>query len=396
VARFAAILLPAVRRSWRVGSTEPGGRPPAQINGGHTGALQNASAHRIRLIGGLHTFIKFSIAGRVTMNPFANLMVNLLMLALGLGSFKIAAGAIFTGVAEGASSAMFPFATKPFAFLLVVGAWLGLGILMLYAAWRGVVNPQDPDPDDEQDDRPPVAQPSQSSRADQSQPAVRVALGPQRSMSSFDHFIQHAKSPGPLTKPVQPPARHHAGAISPEPGYSSRGGAQLPEPLQLYKSRVYAGTWLAVMTLYTVAMVFVSVGISGVLGQRFASFIFAISFAIYMVIAVKCIRDWRRTEPALTLDKYGITDHFHGGQLIPWTDIKGIRLSSPSATTSLVLQFAHADLVRTHFGSAYLPHAVLQRIFCSGFEARIALTSLSFQRAQLMQLSQVFLKHARR
>ena len=43
--------------SWRVGSTEPGGRPPAQINGGHTGALQDASAHKIRLIGELHTFI---------------------------------------------------------------------------------------------------------------------------------------------------------------------------------------------------------------------------------------------------------------------------------------------------------------------------------------------------
>ena len=42
--------------SWRVGSTEPGGRPPAQINGGHTASLQDDAAHKIRLIGGLHTF----------------------------------------------------------------------------------------------------------------------------------------------------------------------------------------------------------------------------------------------------------------------------------------------------------------------------------------------------
>lgn len=328
------------------------------------------------------------------MNPFGNLVVNLLMLVVGLGSFKIAAGAIFSGVAEGASSATFPLATKPLGFMLVVSAWLGLGILMLYAAWRGVVSPQGSDHDDEQDDRPTVPQPP---RANQSQPVARVAPDAQRGdMSTFDLFVQRAKTPRTVALHDHPAPQQHAATDPRESIPSAPHGAQLPEPLHLYKSRVYAVIWLLVMTLYTLAMAFVAVGLSGVLGQKIAVFIFAISFAIYLAIAVKCVRDWRWAGPAVSFEKYGVTDHFHGGRHIPWTDVKDVRLSSPSATTSLVLQFARADLVHTHFGSMYLPHAVLQRIFYSGFEARIALASLSFKRAQVMRVSQAFLRYSKR
>jgi hypothetical protein len=33
-----------VPQSWRVGGTEPGGRPPAQMNGGHAGLREEAGA----------------------------------------------------------------------------------------------------------------------------------------------------------------------------------------------------------------------------------------------------------------------------------------------------------------------------------------------------------------
>ena len=47
-----------VPQSWRVGSIEPAGRPPAQINGGHVRLSQERPTHRIRLIGELHTFFR--------------------------------------------------------------------------------------------------------------------------------------------------------------------------------------------------------------------------------------------------------------------------------------------------------------------------------------------------
>ena len=327
------------------------------------------------------------------MNPFGNLLVNLLMLALGLGSFKIAAEAIFRGVAQGASGATFPWATKPFGFMFVVGAWLGLGVLMLYAAWRGRGNPQDSDHDDERDHR--LTEP-QALRADQSQPTVPVVLEKQRgSMSSFDQFVQRAKLPRPLAHPY-PSAQQHAAITSTQSKQRAPNSVQLPDPLHLYNSRIYAGLWLFGMTLYTVCAAFVSVFLVGVLGQKLAILLFALSFVIYLVIAVQCVRAWRWTSPALSLEKYGITDHFHGGRFIPWTDVRGVRLSSPSSTTSLVLQFARADLVRIHFGSLNLPFAAFQRIFYIGFEGRMRLTSLTFNRAQVMQVSQAFLRHSRR
>ena len=47
-----------VPQSWRVGSIEPVGRPPAQINDGHVRLSQERQTHRIRLIGELHTYFR--------------------------------------------------------------------------------------------------------------------------------------------------------------------------------------------------------------------------------------------------------------------------------------------------------------------------------------------------
>ena len=76
--------------------------------------------------------------------------------------------------------------------------------------------------------------------------------------------------------------------------------------------------------------------------------------------------------------------------------MKGVRFDFSDQAPALVLQFERVDQAQAHFGRLNLPFAIAQRIFYKGYEGRLPLSCLGFDRLQLMAVAKAFLRHSRR
>ncbi|WP_295958379.1 hypothetical protein [Rhodoferax sp.] len=298
------------------------------------------------------------------MNSFGNLVTNLFALALGLGSLKLAGEGLWAGAIGGigSSAADVRFTAHPLGFVLLVAAWTAFGVFLVGFGWRGFTRPGDADGDDEEDIGGEVPAPRPRSL-----PIPRPPTGMQ------------AAPPPPVAAPA-----------------TARPAARLPEPLELYTARMWAVCVLVLTTLVILGAAYACIGLSYFLTEKGAAILFAPGLVGYLVVAWKCVRDFFWRGPALVLDRFGILDYRQGGRSIPWTDVDAVRLHASSNRTSLVLRFRDLALPRQHFGALSMLGAWMNRIFYKGYEGRVVLTGLRFQRAQVLQVAQTFVRHARR
>ncbi len=300
------------------------------------------------------------------MNSFGNLLTHLFAIAFGLGSLKLAVEGLWTGAIRGLShgGADVTFSAHPLGFVFLAAAWTAFGIGLVWFGWTGFSRPDAADGDEED--------------AGDSAPARSLPL---------------AGQPSDLRVPARNPLPH-VPAVPPA-ALAARPPAKLPEPLVLYTSRMWAVFVLLVATLLVVGAGFACVALSSVFTQKGAALLFAPAVLGYLVVAWKCVRDFFWQGPALVLDQFGLLDYRHGKRSIPWTDVDAVRLDADS-TSSLVLRFRHLEVARQHLGSARMLDTLMSRIFYKGFEGRVTLTSLAFRRAQVLQVAQAFVRHARR
>ncbi len=305
------------------------------------------------------------------MNSFGNLVTNLFALALGLGSLKLAAAGVWAGAIGGLSrsAADVRFAAHPLGFVLLVTAWTVFGGFLVWFGWSGftrsgAADGDDDDGDDEfRDTLPPPRR----------QPVPQLPSNPQA-------------APLPALAPVPLPP-----VVS-----SVRPATSLPEPLVLYISRPWAVFVLVLATVLLLGVPRAYIGLSYFLTARGAALLFAPGLVAYLWIVWKCVRDFFWQGPALVLDRFGILDYRHAERRIPWTDVEAVRLYANDGVTSLVLRFRDLALARRHFGALNMLSAWMNRIFYKGYEGRVVLTGLTFKRAQVLQVAQVFVRHARR
>ncbi|MEO6853976.1 MAG: hypothetical protein ABI410_21890 [Rhodoferax sp.] len=312
------------------------------------------------------------------MNSFGNLVTNLFALALGLGSLKLAAEGLWAGAIGGLArgGADVRFAAHPLGFVLLVAGWTVFGVFLVWFGWRGFTHRglADGDEEDEEDEKDEELRPGAPAPQPRSMPVSRPPTG-----------LQTA----PLPPPPPLPPRLAAAPV--------RSATSLPEPLAMYTSRAWALGVLVLATLVLVGAGYACIGLSYFLTMQGAAVLFAPGLVAYLVVAWKCVRDFFWQGPALVLDRFGILDYRHlGGRSIPWTDVDAVRLHASGSTTSLVLRFRDMALARQHFGSVNMLNALVNRIFYKGYEGRVLLTGLRFSRARLLQVAQVFVRHARR
>jgi hypothetical protein len=302
-------------------------------------------------------------------------LVSVLSAVLGVASLSIAVRGALSGVIDGSSAtaARFPFATRPFAFLLIVGVWTILGCLLLYVAWSGRARR--------------AAEAGKGGKADE-------APKPRRARPTDPRFHgRTASSFGPVGEPLRP---DELARLAPAPERFAARDARAPPPLLLFNSKTWAVFGLIVSTaLMAVSATLGASVFASLLGERFAQVLVAAMAFAYLTAVYRIVRNLRWEGPALVLDEEGITDCFRGAPTTPWRDVRGVRLTASSSTTYLVLQFAHAQTAARHFGLLKMPHAFLQRIVYDGFECALPLTSLSFSRVDVTRTAQAFLKHSR-
>jgi hypothetical protein len=292
------------------------------------------------------------------MNKFGHGVTTLLLFVLGLGCLSLVLHGLLDGVVDGANGATFPFASKPVKFTLIELFWLGLGLLLLLAAWRGLTR-REVDVDDEREDED----------EDATQPMRRTV----------------APALSPPTAPL-PDARSATATTKPLP----------PESLELHTSRPYAVLVVIVSTLFAGSSVLTAIALTHILGDVFVAMLFAPFALLCLVTAMQCIRNFFLQGPVLVLNKWGITNYRKDGHLIPWTEVDAVRLDVKGSSTYLVLRFRRADDVLAHFGASRWLQSITGRLFYKGFEGRVKLTSLVFQRALVLKTVQAYLRYARR
>lgn len=306
------------------------------------------------------------------MNPFGNGIVTLLALALGLGSLNMAFQGLLNGAIDGASGTpSFVFATRPVKFVLLELFWIGLGLLLLLVAWRGVSRPRTGDKGDEDEDEPAN---------------VRGVVS------------RSAMPPSPLTAhdarlvPEQRPDDHRVMIVQP----AGKALPGLPEPFRLYASRPYAVLAFVAMNAFAVSSGFTLLALERFLGLTAAAILFTPVVLVYLRIVHQCIQNFFRRGPVLVLDRFGVTNHRRHGHMIPWTEVDAVRLDASNSATYLVLRFPNASDMHKHFGTLRFLPSAMQRMFYKGFEGRVKLTSLSFKRGEVQQVAQAFLKYSKR
>jgi hypothetical protein len=258
------------------------------------------------------------------------------------------------------SAADVRFAAHPLGFVLLVAAWTAFGGFLVWFGWSGFVRSGDDADavDDEARDTLPL--------------------------------------PQPRSLPVPRPLRSPQAESLPPAVASSRPAASLPEPLVLYISRPWAVLVLVLVTVLLLGVPRAYIGLSYFLTARGAAILLAPGLVAYLWIVWKCARAFFWQGPALVLDRFGILDYRHAERHIPWTDVEAVRLYANDGVTSLVLRFRDLALARRHFGALNMLSALMNRIFYKGYEGRLVLTGLTFKRAQVLQVAQVFVRHARR
>ena len=321
------------------------------------------------------------------MNRFGDGLITLLMFALGLGCLNLVFNGLVDGVVHGAGSATFPFATKPVKFILIELVWVGLGLVLLLGAWRGVTR-EPIDIDDEQDDEDdaetrPMSRPAA--------PNTASIAAPQALSSST---VSRTSAPEML-RPLQPvPAPNvndlHVMRAGPLPK-----GVE-PKTLELYTSRIYAVFVVIVFTGFVISSAYTSIALASIFGKALTAMFFVPTALAYLFTMAQCARNFFWSGPVLVLGKFGITNYRKGGHLIPWTEVDAVRLDTRGLSTYLILRFRHASDVHTHFGKSRWLQSVMGHLFYKGFEGRVKLTSLVFKRSSVLHTAQAFLRYSRR
>jgi hypothetical protein len=318
------------------------------------------------------------------MNRFGDGLITLLMFALGLGCLHHVFNGLVDGVVGGAGSATFPFATKPFKFILIEMVWVSLGLVLLLGAWRGVTREQvdiDDEQDDDEDDvatrpmsRPaaPIAAPQALSSSTVARTTTPELLRPLQPVPAPNVNDLHVMRAGPLPKGVE------------------------PKTLELYTSRIYAVFVVVVFTGFVISSAYTSVALASIFGKALTAMFFVPTALAYLFTMAQCARNFFWSGPVLVLGKFGITNYRKGGHLIPWTEVDAVRLDTRGLSTYLILRFRHASDVHTHFGKSRWLQSVMGHLFYKGFEGRVKLTSLVFKRSSVLHTAQAFLRYSRR
>jgi hypothetical protein len=318
------------------------------------------------------------------MNRFGDGLGTLLMLAFGLGCLGLVFHGLMDGSAGGAGGASFTFSAKPVKFVLIELFWLGLGLILLLGAWRGVSRQ---DVDDEMDEDDEVTRPMRRP----AEPLSGLPAVPQATRAST---VARTSSPD-MARPLQPVPVADAGSLNANPAGAVEK-AVAPRPLELYTSRFYAVLVFMVFTPFVIGCAYSAMALASVFGEVLAALFVAPIVLAYVATMAQCLRNFFWTGPVLVLDRFGITNHRKGGHLIPWTEVDAARLDAQNSSTYLVLRFRRASDVHAHFGKSRWLQAIAGRLFYKGFEGRVKLTSLVFKRSSVLQTAQAFLRYSRR
>lgn len=297
--------------------------------------------------------------------------MTLLMFTLGLGCLSLVFHGLIDGVVDGARGASFAFAAKPVKFLLIELFWLGLGLVLLLGAWRGVSR-QEVDVDDEHDEH---------DEDDEAMPSSTVARTP-----TSDRKQPVLPVPVPVAK-VGNLNANSAGAVS---------KAATPKALELYTSRFYAVLVIIVFTLFVIVSAYTAVALTTIFGKVLVMVFMLPTALVYVLTMVQCMRNFFWVGPVLVLQEFGITNYRKDGHMIPWTEVEAVRLDARGTSTYLVLRFRRASDVNSHFGKTRWLQSITGRLFYKGFEGRVKLTSLGFKRSVVLQTAQAFLRYSRR
>ncbi len=322
------------------------------------------------------------------MNRFGDGLVTLLMFALGLGCLMLVFNGFVDGVVRGAGSATFPFATKPVKFILIELVWLGLGLLLLLGAWRGVTREQ-VDIDDEQDDDEDHVATRPMSR-----PLAPIAASSGAALASSSSTVARTSAPE-ILRPLQPVRAPNADDLNVRRAGPLPKGVE-PRTLELYTSRIYAVFIVIVFTGFVVSSAYTSVALASIFGNALTTMFFVPTALAYVFTMAQCVRNFFWSGPVLVFGKFGITNYRKGGHLIPWTEVDAVRLDTRGTSTYLFVRFRRASDMRAHFGNSRWLQSVMGHLFYKGFEGRVKLTSLVFKRSLVLHTAQAFLRYSRR
>ena len=323
------------------------------------------------------------------MNRYGDGLVTLLMLALGLGCLNLVVHGLIDGAVDGARGASFAFASKPVKFVLIELLWLGLGLIFLLGAWRGVSR-KSLDVDDEQDE--------QEDDFEVTRP-VRLRVAPLAGPSGVARATRSATVAGPpsltIARPLQPLTLPTVPNLNANPA-AAISKAAAPKPLALSTSRFYAVLMFVFSTLFVMGSAYTALALSSAFGKALAAILFAPSALVCVITIAQCLRNFFWKGPVLVLDQFGITNYRKGGHLIPWTEVDAARLDAKYSATYLMLRFRHSSDVHAHFGKVRWLEAIGAHLFYKGFEGRVKLTSLAFKRSSVLKTTQAFIRYSRR
>lgn len=321
------------------------------------------------------------------MNRFGDGLVTLLMFVLVLACLSQVFHGLIDGSVAGAKGASFAFASKPVKFVLIELCWVGLGLILLLGAWRGVSR-QQLDVDDEQDE--------DNGETEVTRPVcLPVApLSSQTGVAQATRPSTVARTSSPTMARPGPPVEK-VGNLNPNPAVAALKAAA-PRPLELCTSRFYA-VWVFIMlTLLVIGSAYIAVVLASITSKAWIVVLMVPIVLACGVTMAQCLRNFFWTGSVLALDKFGITNYRKDGHLIPWTEVNAVRLDARGSSTYLVLRFRRASDVHAHFGKSSWLQSIVGRIFYKGFEGRVKLTSLVFKRATVLQTAQAFLRFSRR
>lgn len=219
------------------------------------------------------------------MNRYGDGLMTLLMFALGLGCLSLVFHGLIDGAVDGARGASFAFASKPVKFVLIELFWVGLGLIFLLGAWRGVSR-KNLDVDHEQDE--------QEDDFEVTRP-VRLRVAPLADPSGVARATRSATVAGPsspaIAQPLQPlplPAVQNLNA-NPAAAISKTAA---PKPLALYTSRFYASLVFVFSTLFVMSSAYTALALASVFGKALAAILFAPSALVCVITMAQCLRNF--------------------------------------------------------------------------------------------------------